>query len=417
MILVAIAMNVLQVFAHSATSRTTESCVDHANLILTSHQSATDQLIAYLENLASAHVIDNVELSRFIEALGHERVINPISDEDAELDSKKLIHREGLEKIIVLGGLDFNRLEEWTRHTLEARGVVQIKREEAREQTQDTHQKIEFAPIKPGKFRMGEKGKKISVTLTHPFEVMTTPLTQKQWFDLMGKNPSKFVQGSTTISVQVRGKRIKMQPDHPVEQVTWWSAIVYLNRLSEKHGLPPAYDLSQITFKKGTKAETGTLDIIEGELKINAPNGNIYEAQGFRLPTEAEQEYLLRGGGRSNGQYSFGDDESNIDEYSWSKVNSNQTTHPVASLKPTLIDGKEIYDLHGNVAEWGQDWHSPLNRNAQTDPTGPATGQTKSIRGGDWGSFFDYHRSAFRGNIPPNNIYDHVGFRAVRTLR
>lgn len=119
---------------------------------------------------------------------------------------------------------------------------------------------------------MGDEKERSDVTLTHPFEVMSTPITQKQWVELMGENPAFFSKGEHTISLDVGGKSILMQPDNPVEQVSWWSVLEYANRLSKKHGLRPAYDFSQIVFKPGTRAEDGTLDIKSGSLRINAVN-------------------------------------------------------------------------------------------------------------------------------------------------
>lgn len=362
------------------------------------------------------HVIGNAELARFLEALERERVSNPITEEDAETDSKRLIHREGLKNILRLGGFDLKRLVEWVRRTIEAGGVVKIKRDDTRSETQDTHQKIEFIPIEPGRFQMGDEGEKFEVTLTHPFEVMSTLVTQKQWVEVMGENPSKFLDGEHTITVTVGGKSLKMQPDNPVENVTWWAVLEYANRLSQKHGLRPAYDFSQITFKKGTRAEDGTLDVERGDLKINALGGNIYEAQGYRLPTEAEQEYLLRGGGKSNGRYHFGNNEADLKDYGWSNENSNRATHSVAQLKPAIINGNQIYDLHGNVWEWGQDWFAGFSRSAATDPSGPPTGNSRVLRGGSWGNDPGFLRSAWRYDGHPDRRHGDVGFRVVRTL-
>lgn len=421
MLLITMALLASHSPAHATTSKNlknSRSCVEQANLILTPSQGATDQLIAYLGQLLDSHVIGDVELSRFFEALSNKKVSNPLSNEDAELDSKKLIHREGLEKIIDLGGLNLKRLEEWTRHALEMRGVVQIKREKARDQSQDTHQRIEFVSIEPGKFKMGQWSQTTEVTLTHPFEVMSTLVTQKHWVEVMGENPSHFADGKKTITVTVAGKIIKMQPDNPVENVTWWSAIEYANRLSEKHGLRPAYDFSQIKFKANTRAEDGTLDVESGELQINAPNGNIYEALGFRLPTEAEQEYLIREGGKKTGKYSFSDSDDYRNDSVWYTDNSNQTTHPVAELKPVIINGREIFDINGNVSEWGQDRFAPMNAAATTNPIGALTGSQRVYRGGSWsGNPATTLQSAWRMFGNPGGRSSTIGFRLLRTLR
>ena len=77
------------------------------------------------------------------------------------------------------------------------------------------------------------------VTLTYPIEVQSTPVTQKQWVEVMGENPSHFIEGEDSDVLSFYGKDIKLQPDHPVESVTWWSVLEFANRLSGQHGLPP----------------------------------------------------------------------------------------------------------------------------------------------------------------------------------
>ena len=105
-------------------------------------------------------------------------------------------------------------------------------------------------------------------------------------------------------------------------------------------------------MKKGTRAENGTLKKAEGEVIFNK---NYYLSEGYRLPTEAEQEYLLRAGGKSSGEYHFGDKQEDLQHYAWYDKNSGGTTHPVGELTPLVLEGQEFYDVHGNVWEWGMD--------------------------------------------------------------
>jgi formylglycine-generating enzyme required for sulfatase activity len=207
-----------------------------------------------------------------------------------------------------------------------------------------------------------------------------------------------------------------MQPDNPVENITWYSAIVFANRLSEKHGLKPTYDLSEIKWVQGTSAENGTLQVESGEIKINAINGDYYLAEGYRLPTEAEQEYLLRAMGAANGKYYFGDSEVELKDHAWYGDNSDKQTHPVGQLRPLIINGKEFYDLLGNVGEWGWDGYAE-DLNGGDDPIGSKSGSHRIVRGGDWVSTGDVrlcsaHRSACMAGF---GSYA-VGFRLVRTI-
>ena len=124
-----------------------------------------------------------------------------------------------------------------------------------------------------------------------------------------GKSLLLFPSGEDAVPINIDGQSIQIKPDHPVESMTWWSALVFANKLSQEHGLKPTYDLSDIVWDPGTRASNGTLLAKSGEIKINAPNGDYYKSEGYRLPTEAEQEYMLRAAGTMDGMYYFGDNE------------------------------------------------------------------------------------------------------------
>ena len=141
-----------------------------------------------------------------------------------------------------------------------------------------------------------KEGKDISRKLNHPIEIMQRPVTQELWVKVMGDNPSQFAKEEHLVNINnIENRLILMQPNNPVENVTPWSSIVFANRLSEIYNLRPTYDLSETKWEKGTRAEDGTLwpETGKGKVKIIAPNGNYHQAEGFRLPTKYEQEYLL----------------------------------------------------------------------------------------------------------------------------
>ncbi|MCP4109159.1 MAG: SUMF1/EgtB/PvdO family nonheme iron enzyme, partial [Desulfobacteraceae bacterium] len=220
---------------------------------------------------------------------------------------------------------------------------------------------MKFVYIPPGEFIMGspekEKYRKDdetqhTVKLTKGFYMQTTPVTQKQWKAMMGDNPSHF----------------KNQGDEcPVESVSW-------------------YD---------------TQDFIE---KLNALEG----ANLYRLPTEAEWEYACRAG--SDWAYCFGNNSEKLAEYAWFNENSNRHTHPVAQLQANLWG---IYDMHGNVWEWCQDWYGNYTPSAVTDPEGHSKGLSRVLRGGSWDDAAGFCRSAFRDKFGHGFRYGHDGFRLV----
>ncbi|MCY4643715.1 MAG: formylglycine-generating enzyme family protein, partial [Bacteriovoracales bacterium] len=289
------------------------------------------------------------------------------------------------------------------RDALKKRKRIRVERTEAREETRDIHQRIEFRPVKGGKFKMGEGDKKTDVELTHDIEVMSHPVTQKQWAEFMGKNPSRFAGGEGSQTLEINGKVITMRPDNPVEQVSWWEALEFANRLSKSRGLKPAYDLSVVR-----------------EVSVNAPGGDIYLAEGFRLPTDAEQEYIQRAGGTAKGKYHFGNDENELEKYAWFYGNSKVTTHPVGDRLPLIIDGKRFYDVIGNVWEWGWDkreWvKGPEGKNPVHPPKNHDLLSYRVIRGGSWVSDAQSLRSAHRASNFHGNKLSSIGFRLVRTI-
>jgi formylglycine-generating enzyme required for sulfatase activity len=131
---------------------------------------------------------------------------------------------------------------------------------------------------------------------------------------------------------------------------------------------------------------------------------------GCRLPTEAEWEYACRAG--SQKKYCFGDDVSRLEEFAWFNKNSGGKLHPVGEKKPNAWG---LFDLHGNVWEWCQDWwkddyykHSP-----KTDPAGPERGSARVLRGGSFRNDPDSLRCSSRSNYDPDIRGHYIGFRVV----
>ena len=210
---------------------------------------------------------------------------------------------------------------------------------------------MKFKLIPAGTFTMGENDDAHEVTLTKPFKMGVHEVTQAQYEQVMGVNRSWFTGAN-----------------NPVETVGWEDAVEFCRKLSE--------------------------------LPAEKAAGNVY-----RLPTEAEWEYACRAG--TTTKHSFGDDESELG-YAWLSENSGDETHPVGSKLPNAWG---LYDMHGNVWEWCQDWFFFSSSGSVTDPTGPATGSYRVIRGGSWSNTAGYCRSAYRGRYGPSGRSNGSGFR------
>ena len=137
-------------------------------------------------------------------------------------------------------------------------------------------------------------------------------------------------------------------------------------------------------------------------------------AKTFSLPTEAQWEYACRA--RSNTEYCFGDDAAGLSEYGWSVENAQKSAHPVAQKKPNAWG---LYDMHGNVCEWCNDWGGAYPADdvkELVDPKGPERGETSVMRGGSWKEPATRCRSSFRRYGNGAARLSDVGFRLVMAV-
>jgi formylglycine-generating enzyme required for sulfatase activity len=220
---------------------------------------------------------------------------------------------------------------------------------------------MKFKLIPAGTFTMGDAGGRDNqtpheVTLTKPFKMGVHEVTQAQYEQVMGVNPSEF-KGA----------------NNPVENVSWEDAVEFCRKLSE--------------------------------LPAEKAAGNVY-----RLPTEAEWEFACRAG--TTTKFSFGDDDSELGDYDWYRDNSGRTPHPVGGKQPNAWG---LYDMHGNVYEWCQDWYGDYPSGSVTDPSGATSSSLRVLRGGGWDGTAGDCRSARRGRILPSFRSDGLGFRVVRS--
>lgn len=140
---------------------------------------------------------------------------------------------------------------------------------------------------------------------------------------------------------------------------------------------------------------------------------NNYSGLKFRMPTEAEWEYAACGGNEHQGYIYSG--SNNANEVAWHRGNADGKMHPVATLSPNKFGfgwhDKGLYDMSGNVWEWCSDWYGSYSASSATNPTGPATGKKRVVRGGSFTYDAEYARCKARNYLSPNNQSLAIGLR------
>jgi len=237
-----------------------------------------------------------------------------------------------------------------------------------------------------GSFQMGnpdnysDSERPVHTVTLSAFSIGKYEVTQAQYQTVTGNNPSNF-SGSNL----------------PVERVTWFDAVEFCNKLSQREGLQAVYTIS------GRRPSTG-YPITSAIVMAN------WSKNGYRLPTEAQWEYAAKGGNESPENYTYAG-SNDVNGVAWYSGNSDSKTHEVGTKAP---NGLGLYDMSGNVWEWCWDWYDSYSSEAQTDPDGVYSGAYRVRRGGGWTISAELVRSAYRGNRDPSGRDDYIGFRLVR---
>ena len=241
--------------------------------------------------------------------------------------------------------------------------------------------------IPPGTFRMGSptneaehlywEGPQTAVTISHGFWMGKYEVTQGEYLAVMGSNPSFFNGVQQNWPQPGTSTDFGTNLSRPVEMVSWEDATNYCGQLTQR-------------------------ERAAGRIATNSV---------YRLPTEAEWEYACRGW--TSTRFSYGDDPgyTNVTNYAWYRENSGVTTHPVGQKLPNPWG---LYDMHGNVGEWCQDWFDTYPGGIALDSQGPpATDSFRVFRGGVWNGDAGNCRSAYRYGNDPYYRLGNFGFRVL----
>ncbi|MCB9291560.1 MAG: SUMF1/EgtB/PvdO family nonheme iron enzyme [Lewinellaceae bacterium] len=267
-----------------------------------------------------------------------------------------------------------------------------------------------MVPIKGGQFKMGcdstvdvncQSDETLHPTEVGDFEIAATETTLWQfsiYCEAEGIDINEFIYAGWGID----GAR-------PVVYVSWYETLPYANWLSGQQGKEEIYKL-EIPEKPNDLGDR------EGEIDWQDPDSINWNADGYRLPTEAEWEYAAKGG-RPEQKYIYSGSDT-LDLVGWYSSNSNSRTQPVEEKRRNSLG---LYDMSGNVWEWCWDWYNNYPDSLIIDYIGPKEhnpeiGRLRVLRGGSWSLNASYARCSFRGNRSPISDYSSYGFRLARAV-
>jgi formylglycine-generating enzyme required for sulfatase activity len=238
--------------------------------------------------------------------------------------------------------------------------------------------------IQAGSFIMGndkyERQGPAHKVYVDSFFIDSIMVTQEEYEKLMGANPAYNKVGGSV----------------PVENVSWFDALLFCNARSKRDNLEPVYSYTKVI----RDAENSCIEL--ADLKIDLTKS------GYHLPTEAQWEYACRAGTTTD--FFWGDTMNG--DYAWWKENSGGKTHPAGEKKPNPWG---LYDMTGSLWEWCNDWNGRdyYEKSPRKNPFGPKKGEYRSLRGGACTNSPEELRLTLRGRLDPDDHGAGYGFRCA----
>jgi formylglycine-generating enzyme required for sulfatase activity len=248
---------------------------------------------------------------------------------------------------------------------------------------------IDFVRFEAGSFMMGYGESKVLTTISKPFEMMSVDITQKTYSVIVELLKQNFRDGEYN-ELNATPSGFKGE-NRPVERVSY-------------------EDIS--LWKKGLN-ELSKLDNVNVQQILEMLFPGHKQGHQYSRPTEAQWEFVSRLGGVAESDYSHGKGEAELSEHVVYSQNSGSKTQAVGLKKPVFYNGKPIYDLHGNIWKWLEDWYGS-NLSGGIDPQGTPAGSGRVVRGGGGVNGVQFLRSGSRDYFVPAYRYHSLGFRLVR---
>lgn len=346
----------------------------------------------YVFELLETGILKDSDVETFILNLRAGKIISPF-ETAGNLSLNQVPHAKALKVLLSYQPIDSILLGEGIEKEFELFHLAKSQMKKSIKENTSFALEPKFIRIPKGTIkRVGRGSRESSITLTHDFEILNFPVTQKLWMSQMGYNPSLFLldtpPDSDDFRIEERTMKTPPRENAPVENVAWYSAAKFTNRMSIAAGLPPTYDfedgeypieksldrsldivghlvgavldgdamLEQIPNTASTNPQGRSL-FMQSEIDAHLSARSIYEAKGYRLPTRAELEYILALAAQRLGATLHEDYDSTLVKFikNTSLGYSKDHTSDFSTLRPFYTPNGIIYDLLGNVGLWTHD--------------------------------------------------------------